>query len=48
MELAALKQRGASGVKIFKQFGLEYKNADGSLIEIDDERLIRFGRLAAS
>jgi predicted TIM-barrel fold metal-dependent hydrolase len=37
-ELAALKQRGASGVKIFKQFGLEYKNADGSLIAIEDER----------
>jgi len=37
-ELAALKERGASGVKIFKQFGLEYKNADGSLIAIDDER----------
>jgi predicted TIM-barrel fold metal-dependent hydrolase len=37
-ELTALKERGASGVKIFKQFGLEYKNADGSLLAIDDER----------
>lgn len=37
-ELARLKERGASGVKIFKLFGLEYKNADGSLIRIDDER----------
>jgi predicted TIM-barrel fold metal-dependent hydrolase len=37
-ELAALKTRGACGVKIFKQFGLEYKNADGSLIKIDDSR----------
>jgi predicted TIM-barrel fold metal-dependent hydrolase len=37
-ELAAAKERGACGVKIFKQFGLEYKNADGSLIKIDDER----------
>ncbi len=37
-ELARLKERGASGLKIFKQFGLEYKNADGSLIRIDDER----------
>lgn len=37
-ELAALKQRGACGVKIFKQFGLGYKNADGSLIKIDDRR----------
>jgi predicted TIM-barrel fold metal-dependent hydrolase len=37
-ELALSKQRGACGVKIFKQFGLEYKNADGSLIKIDDPR----------
>jgi predicted TIM-barrel fold metal-dependent hydrolase len=37
-ELAAAKARGASGVKIFKQFGLEYKNPDGSLIKIDDPR----------
>jgi predicted TIM-barrel fold metal-dependent hydrolase len=37
-ELARLKERGASGLKIFKQFGLEYKNADGSLIRIDDSR----------
>jgi len=37
-ELARLKERGASGLKIFKQFGLEYENADGSLIRIDDSR----------
>ena len=37
-DLAAAKERGASGVKIFKQFGLEYKNADGSMITIDDPR----------
>lgn len=37
-ELAALKERGACGVKIFKGFGLEYKNADGTLIKIDDAR----------
>jgi len=37
-ELAAAKERGASGVKIFKGFGLEYKNADGSLLKIDDAR----------
>jgi predicted TIM-barrel fold metal-dependent hydrolase len=37
-ELAALKLRGAVGVKIFKGFGLEYKNADGSLLNIDDPR----------
>ena len=37
-ELAAAKERGACGVKIFKEFGLGYKNADGSLIKIDDPR----------
>jgi predicted TIM-barrel fold metal-dependent hydrolase len=37
-ELAAAKQRGVCGVKIFKGFGLSYKNADGSLIKIDDPR----------
>src|SRR5262249_3315138 len=35
-ELARAKERGASGVKIFKQFGLDYKNADGTLLRIDD------------
>lgn len=37
-QLAAAKEHGACGVKIFKGFGLEYKNSDGSLIQIDDER----------
>jgi predicted TIM-barrel fold metal-dependent hydrolase len=37
-ELTSARERGACGVKIFKGFGLEYKNADGSLIKIDDER----------
>jgi predicted TIM-barrel fold metal-dependent hydrolase len=37
-QLAAAKERGASGVKIFKEFGLGYKNPDGSLIRIDDPR----------
>ena len=37
-QLAADKERGICGVKIFKGFGLEYKNADGSLIKIDDPR----------
>jgi predicted TIM-barrel fold metal-dependent hydrolase len=37
-ELAAAKERGASGVKVFKRFGLEYQNADGSLLKIDDAR----------
>lgn len=36
--LADAKKRGASGLKIFKQFGLTYKNPDGSLLKIDDER----------
>ncbi len=38
MALADAKKRGASGVKIFKQFGLGYKNPDDSLIKIDDPR----------
>ena len=37
-ELAAAKERGACGLKIFKQFGLEYKNPDGSHLKIDDRR----------
>ncbi len=32
------KARGARGLKFFKSFGLEYQNADGSFIRIDDER----------
>lgn len=38
LALADAKKRGASGLKIFKQFGLGYKNPDGSLIAIDDAR----------
>lgn len=38
MQLEAAHQRGLSGLKIFKQFGLEYRNRDGSLIRIDDQR----------
>ena len=37
-DLARAKERGACGVKIFKGFGLSYKNADGSLLAIDDPR----------
>ncbi len=37
-QLKEAKQAGASGLKIFKQFGLEYQNPDGSLIKIDDRR----------
>ena len=36
--LRAARDKGASGLKIFKRFGLRYRNADGSLIEIDDPR----------
>ena len=36
--LADAKQRGASGVKIFKDFGLGYRHADGSFLRIDDPR----------
>ncbi len=37
-QLRAATQKGILGVKFFKSFGLEYKNADGSLIAIDDAR----------
>ncbi|HVX13424.1 MAG TPA: amidohydrolase family protein [Pirellulales bacterium] len=37
-ELARLKGLGASGLKVFKDFGLRYRNADGSLIKVDDPR----------
>lgn len=37
-QLAAARRMGASGLKLFKQFGLGYRNPDGSLIEIDDPR----------
>lgn len=37
-QLEHAKQLGASGLKLFKQFGLTYRNADGSLIKIDDPR----------
>jgi predicted TIM-barrel fold metal-dependent hydrolase len=36
LELA--REQGVSGLKISKEFGLTYKNADGSLIKIDDPR----------
>lgn len=38
LALSDAKKRGASGLKIFKQFGLEYKNPDGTLLKIDDPR----------
>jgi len=36
--LAEANENGASGLKIFKQFGLEYRNPDGRLMQIDDPR----------
>ena len=38
LQLAEAKAQGACGLKIFKRFGLSYKNPDGSLIRIDDPR----------
>ncbi len=37
-ELAEAVQDGASGLKVFKSFGLTDRNPDGSLIQIDDPR----------
>ncbi len=37
-QLEAAQARGACGLKLFKQFGLGYRNPDGSLIAIDDPR----------
>lgn len=37
-QLKQAAEQGVSGVKIFKRFGLQYKNPDGSLMKIDDPR----------
>ncbi|NNE00820.1 MAG: amidohydrolase [Pirellulaceae bacterium] len=37
-QLETAVQTGVSGLKIFKRFGLAYKNPDRSLIKIDDRR----------
>jgi predicted TIM-barrel fold metal-dependent hydrolase len=37
-KLRDAKRRGASGVKLFKRFGLSYRNPDGTLVKIDDPR----------
>jgi predicted TIM-barrel fold metal-dependent hydrolase len=37
-QLKDAKKRGAVGLKIFKDFGLEIKNPDGSLVRVDDPR----------
>lgn len=36
--LTRLKDEGASGLKVFKDLGLVYRNPDGSLIRVDDPR----------
>ncbi len=38
LALVEAKQKGVSGLKLFKQFGLGYKNPDHTLIRIDDRR----------
>ncbi len=37
-ELREARDKGASGLKLFKKFGLTYKNPDGSFLRVDDER----------
>lgn len=37
-QLAAAVAQGVSGLKVFKQLGLGYRDADGSLLRIDDPR----------
>ena len=38
MQLKDAVAKGASGLKLFKQFGLGYRDADGSFLKIDDPR----------
>ena len=37
-QLKEAKKQGVCGLKLFKQFGLGYRNPDGSLLRIDDPR----------
>ena len=37
-QLADAVSKGVSGLKVFKRFGLGYRNPDGSLIKVDDSR----------
>lgn len=37
-QLEQAKESGACGLKLFKRFGLSYRNPNGSLVEIDDPR----------
>ena len=41
MQLEDAAEKGISGVKVFKMFGLAYRNPDGTLIEVDDSRFDR-------
>ncbi len=36
--LVEAKEHGASGLKVFKDLGLAYRNPDGSLVRVDDPR----------
>ncbi len=38
IQLEAAHQRGISGLKVFKSLGLQYRQADGKLIAVDDPR----------
>lgn len=37
-QLQQASEKGISGLKLFKRFGLQYKNPDGTLVKIDDPR----------
>ena len=37
-QLKAARERGASGLKLFKSFGLTYRDRDGTFLKIDDPR----------
>jgi len=37
-QLAAAKEQGACGLKVFKDLGLVYRNPDGTLVRVDDPR----------
>lgn len=38
LELQQAAEKGVSGLKVFKTLGLETRNADGTLVEVDDPR----------
>ncbi len=47
-KLKAAKLKGIVGLKFFKQFGLGYKNSDGTLLKIDDSRFDPIWKTCAS